>query len=142
MFLFLLRSHFMLFHYIFSVLVICNHSLALHLPKSCHFRKEVKILLYSPINHSSGKRSFLVSLPSDWRGCSLLLEDTREHDCFPSLGAEGHRNPKLHSKLASTRSINPLSCFTISKSVLLHRLVLHLFSWIRKHTSTIKNEFP
>lgn len=72
-----------------------------------------------------------ILLPSDWQGCSLLLEDTREHDCFQSPLVQ--RKTKHHSKSASTRSINPESCFAIYKLVLSNRLVLHLFAGIRKH---------
>lgn len=118
----------MSFHYIFSVLVICNHSLAPHLPKSCHFRKEKSKSFYTPLSTIPQERDPLWFLYHLTGGAALLLEDTREHDCFPSLGAAEHRNPKLHSILASTRSLNPLSCFTISKLVLSNRLVLHLCS--------------
>ena len=76
-------------------------------------------------------------------GLFFLLEDTREHDCFQYLLVQ--RKTKYHSKLARIRSINPVSCFTIYKSVLSNRLVLHLFSGIRKHiyptNSTVKNYF-
>lgn len=71
---------------------------------------------YTPLSTIPQGRDSLVSLPSDWWGCSLLLEDSIEHDCFQPLLVL--RKTKLYSKLPSNRSINPVSCFIISKLVL------------------------
>ena len=47
--------------------------------------KKKSRFFYTPLsNHSSGKRFILVSLPSDWWGSSLLLEDSREDSRAPS----------------------------------------------------------
>lgn len=122
-FLLLLRSHFMSFHYIFCPGYLQSLSTLTSPPPSPlppsppifpFQERKVKILLYFPSNHSSRKRFILVSLPQV--GCSLLLEGTKEQDCFQSPLVR--RKTKCHSKLASTISINPVPCFTISKLVL------------------------
>ena len=99
-----------------SVLVTCHYSLLPQPPSFYHFGREKSRSFYTPLSTIPQGRDSLVSLPSDWWGCSLLLEDSIEHDCFqPPLVL---RKTKLYSKLPSTRSINPVSCFIISKLVL------------------------